>query len=88
MREGPPWWPFLQILNKEGTTVKLPDDVEFAIFEHTEMRNWVRQELNFRKLSGRRYNKAVLDMTDEELQEQLDFSTRKINELLAPYEKD
>lgn len=68
--------------------MNLPEEVQAALNEQTQMRDWVRQELQFRQLSGRRHHPDLKEMSDEECEEQIAFNVNKINELLAPYEKD
>lgn len=64
----------------------IPEELELQLSALQEIRNRVRQEINHRRLSGRRYNPDMKDMTDLELNQALNWYLDKIDKLLAPYE--
>lgn len=66
---------------------ELPDKVREQIAALQQLRDWGLQEQTHRRLSGRRYNADLKDFTDLELNQSIDWYRRKIDELLAPYEK-
>lgn len=66
----------------------LPEAVREQIAGFRGLREVGRKELNLRRITHRRHDALLADMSDLELNQACEWYDRKIDALLAPYERE
>lgn len=66
----------------------IPAEVAEQIGQLRTLREIGRREQNLRRITHRRHDPALKDMSDLELNQATEWYDRKIDALLAPYERE
>lgn len=66
---------------------QIPEGVQGQLDDLSKLRDLTDREINFRRLSGRRYNSDLKDFSDLELNQAAKHYRSRIDALLAPYER-
>lgn len=73
-------------MNDDAPQGVIPEHLQQQLRDLETLRDRGDRELNFRRLSGRRFAPDLRDMSDLELNQATQWYRTKINSILAPYE--